>query len=129
MDPAQAGQDPRVLSATDTLRLNQLGGPTLSPDGEWVLYTQRTRDMEDDQLEARTQVWRVRVDGTARRQLTHAISDSRAPAWSPDGALLLFLARGGETDEEEAALDRAGRRRGGGRDVPGHAPLGPGPPD
>ena len=65
VSPAQAGQDPRVLSAKDTLRLNQVGSPTLSPDGEWVLYTQRTRDMEDDQFEARTQVWRVRVDGTA----------------------------------------------------------------
>ena len=99
VSPAQAGQDPRVLSAKDTLRLNQVGSPTLSPDGEWVLYTQRTRDMEDDQFEARTQVWRVRVDGTARRQLTRATSDSRAPAWSPDGALVAFLAARGDGDD------------------------------
>ena len=99
VSPAQAGQDPRVLSAKDTLRLNQVGSPTLSPDGEWVLYTQRTRDMEDDQFEVRTQVWRVRVDGTARRQLTRATSDSRAPAWSPDGALVAFLAARGDGDD------------------------------
>ena len=101
--PAQAGQEPRVLSATDTLRLNQVGSPTLSPDGEWVLYTRHTRDMEDDQFEARTQVWRVRVDGTARRQLTHATSDSRAPTWSPDGAQIAFLAaRAGGHDGDDA---------------------------
>ena len=104
VDPAQAGQEPRVLSATDTLRLNQVGSPTLSPDGEWVLYTRRTRDMEDEQLEARTQVWRVRVDGTARRQLTHATSDSRAPAWSPDGAQIAFLAARGDVDEPRAQV-------------------------
>ena len=179
-NPAQAGQEPRVLSAKDTLRLNQVGSPTLSPDGEWVLYTQRTRDMQDDQFEARTQVWRVRVDGTARRQLTHATSDSRAPAWSPDGAqiaflaarpggddgdeartqvyvlpvdggeaypvtahdeavtrfrlspdgrTLLFLARDGETDEEERRRTERDDAPGSGRVVPGHAPLDTGPPD
>ena len=97
--PAQAGQAPRALSAKDTLRLNQVGSPTLSPDGEWVLYTQRTHDMADDQFEGRTQVWRVRIDDTARRQLTHATSDSRAPAWSPDGTQIAFLAARGDGDD------------------------------
>ena len=61
---------PRVLSARDTLRIDQVGSPALSPDGEWVAYTVRSRDMDDPDLEAVTHVWRVRVDGTGNRQLT-----------------------------------------------------------
>ena len=42
---AQEEAGPRVLSARDTLRINQVGSPELSPDGEWVVYTLGTRDM------------------------------------------------------------------------------------
>jgi len=34
------------LSANDTLRIHNVGGPRISPDGEWILYTVSTRDMD-----------------------------------------------------------------------------------
>ena len=83
---------PRVLSARDTLRINQVGAPVLAADGEWVVYTVRSRDMDDPDLEAVTHLWRVRVDGTGARQLTRGPQSATAPAWSPDGSLVAFLA-------------------------------------
>ena len=93
---AQDAPTPRVLSARDTLRINQVGAPALSPDGEWVVYTLRTRDMDDPELEAVTQLWRVRVDGTGNRQLTRGPKSATAPAWSPEGDIIAFLAARGE---------------------------------
>lgn len=96
-----AEDDPRVLSARDTLRINQVGSPTLSPDGEWVLYTLRSRDMESDDLKATTQIWRVRIDGSNNHQLTRGTEGARSPAWSPHGKMIGFLASRGEGRGEE----------------------------
>jgi len=97
-----AAQDvaaPRVMSARDTLRVNQVGNPRLSPDGEWVLYTQGMIDLEEPELLSVTNVWRVRVDGTANRQLTRGRKDALAPAWSPSGETIAFVsARGNEPE-------------------------------
>ena len=93
---AQDASTPRVLSARDTLRINQVGAPALSPDGEWVVYTLRTRDMDDPELEAVTHLWRVRADGTGNRQLTRGAKSATAPAWSPDSDIIAFLAARGE---------------------------------
>ena len=41
---------PHVLSSKDTLRINAVSSPRLSPDGKWVLYTKRIRDMEDEDM-------------------------------------------------------------------------------
>lgn len=97
--PAQEAQEqapPRVLSARDTLRIDAVGSPKLSPDGEWVVYTRRARDMDAADLAAVTHLWRVRVDGSGNRQLTRGSADATAPAWSPDGAVIAFLAARGE---------------------------------
>jgi len=47
---------PRVLSAMDTLRINQVSGPRLSPDGQWVVYTMSIRDMEDRDFKSTTHI-------------------------------------------------------------------------
>ncbi|MCY4511512.1 MAG: hypothetical protein OXG35_31795, partial [Acidobacteria bacterium] len=99
LSPAQDPASPRVLSARDTLRIDQVGSPALSPDGEWVAYTVRSRDMDDPDLEAVTHVWRVRVNGTGNRQLTRGPKSATAPAWSPDGEIVAFLAARGEGED------------------------------
>lgn len=87
---------PRVLSARDTLRINRVSSPRISPQGQWVLYTKRTRDMEDEDLKAITHIWRVSLDGDGRRQMTRGSESCQSPAWFPDGKKMAFLSSRGK---------------------------------
>lgn len=85
----QAG--PRLMSVRDTQNMTAVGSPTISPDGQWVLYTQVVRDWDDAQLRTRTHIWRVKIDGTERRQLTFGTANTTSPEWFPDGTRIAFL--------------------------------------
>jgi len=91
--PAKEAPPPKppVLSAKDTLRINRASGPRLSPDGHWVLYTKQIRDMEDKDIKSTTHIWRVRADGSGRRQMTFGSGSCTSPAWFPDGQKIAFL--------------------------------------
>ena len=51
-----------------------------SPDGQWVAYV----TIPDGSL------WRSRVDGTERMQLTYPPTQAVLPVWSPDGTRIVF---------------------------------------
>ena len=61
--PSITAKDSQVLSAEDTLRINQVSSPQLSLDGKWVVYTMSTRDMEDEDYDSTTHIWKVKIDG------------------------------------------------------------------
>ena len=87
------------LSANDTLRIHNVGGPRISPDGEWILYTVSTRDMDDEDLSRRTHLWRVGVDGEGNRQLTHGEDSASSPRWFADGEKFAFTRTVDEKDQ------------------------------
>jgi DNA-binding winged helix-turn-helix (wHTH) protein/Tol biopolymer transport system component len=52
----------------------------VSPDGQWVIYS----TFPDSNL------WRSKLDGSERLQLTFAPVNAHEPRWSPDGKQVLF---------------------------------------
>ena len=54
-----------------------------SRDGEWMAYVQYPEDI----------LWRSRVDGSERRQLTQPPLRVLLPRWSPDGSRIAFMGR------------------------------------
>lgn len=57
---------------------------SLTPDGQWYLYMDRS--------ETGPNFFRIRPDGTQRQQLTDLPGIKQHPIWSNDGAWLLFTA-------------------------------------
>jgi len=80
-----------VMSARNTLRIKSVSSPAISPDGDWIVYTKTERDMESEDLDSTTHIWRVRIDGTQRRQMTRGSNSCSSPSWFPDGEKIAFL--------------------------------------
>ena len=60
------------------------GSTDFSPDGQWVAYVTHPQG----------NLWRSRVDGSERRQLTFApMGPVLGPKWSPDGRYVAFMER------------------------------------
>src|SRR5215471_3085695 len=84
-------QERRELVRYDSVQklfLPYLGGIparllSFSRDGQWVAY----RNENDGAL------WRSRVDGTEKRQLTFSPMDAHHSTWSPDGKAIIFGGR------------------------------------
>src|SRR5215212_3725950 len=75
--------------------LKRAGSPAISPNGQWVAYTVREANWEDNNYH--TEIWLADVKSGDLRQLTNnAKKSSSSPAWSPDGSKLAFA-----TDRED----------------------------
>jgi dipeptidyl aminopeptidase/acylaminoacyl peptidase len=90
-----AQQPASAASGTPTIdeliSLKRAGSPAISPNGQWVAYT--VRDTNWDENAYHTEIWLADVKSGELRQLTsHAKKSSTSPAWSPDGTRLAFAA-------------------------------------
>jgi len=86
-----AQADDTRFNAADINRVADIGEPVLSPDGNAIVYTVSTANLERD--EPQSDLWRVRYDGSGRVQLTHTPDSSEShPQWSGDGKFIAFLA-------------------------------------
>jgi len=72
---AKSGQFPPFLSGISAMGLD------FSRDGEWVAYNDYAEDS----------VWRSKVDGSQKLQLTFPPMAAYLPRWSPDGKQIAFF--------------------------------------
>ncbi len=99
----------RPITIDDQFRLIDVGDPQLSPDGEWIVYTVTSTNLEADKRNA--DLWLVKYDGSARQQLTHTATEGEtSPRWSPDGRVISFLSSrpGAAKGSQVWILDRSG---------------------
>ena len=100
-------QSRRKITVDDIYRIQNVSGPRLSPDGQWVAYVVSKADQKRDAGDS--DVWMARVDGDGRDaiRLTSSEKSESTPRWSPDGRYLAFLsARDGKS--QVWLLDRRG---------------------
>lgn len=87
--PAQATQ-PRAdrLTIANYMDWEDVGSPTLSPDGRQVIYTRTWIDKLNDRRES--SLWIMNADGSRNRFLTKGAN----ARWSPDGSRIAYVAPG-----------------------------------
>lgn len=98
----------RSINLDDLARLERVGAPVISPDGQWVAYSVSQVDTKDDKNE--THLWMVKWDGSVDLQLTFGKEGASSPRFSPDGRYISFLSSrpGPAKGEQVWVLDRRG---------------------
>ena len=87
-----AQPDRRPLTLDDYYRVEQVGGPAISPDGKWVAFVRTT--IVEQENRRHSEIWLAASDGSqAPRRLSHPAFSASDPRWSPDGTLLAFSSR------------------------------------
>ncbi|MEM6991937.1 MAG: S9 family peptidase [Myxococcota bacterium] len=104
-DPGDASDAAKAPFTIEALyRLAAVGRPEFSPDGRRLVFTTTSYDLTKGK--SNTDIWRVDVDGTNLRRLTHHEARDADPHWFPDGKSILFVStRGGKSQLWRMAVD------------------------
>jgi len=97
---------PRNITIDDYFQIREVSQPELSPDGQWVVYSVRTRMLKEDKNEQR--LWMVSTRGGNAIPLTAEGVSSSHPRWSPDGKYLSFLSSRNAGKSQVWLLNRQG---------------------
>lgn len=83
-----SAQTKRPFTIDDIFKIQNVGDPQLSPDGNWVAYVVSKTDAKADK--SSSDIWLVSYDGKITRQVTYSTESESSPRWSPDGKYLTF---------------------------------------
>lgn len=72
--------------------------PSISPDGQWILFTGSTAIPTGKSVYWNTDIFVCRVDGTHFSQLTYHAADDLSPEWSKDGKYVYFISQRGSSN-------------------------------
>ena len=97
----------RKLQPSDVYRLQSLGYPQISPEGNWILYPLTSIDSVLNK--ENTDIWMISWDGKQTVQLTSSTEAESQPRWSPDGKYISFVSsRQGATNNQIWLMNRLG---------------------
>ncbi len=107
--PAPSAPKKHPFTFEDMMALKRVGGPVVSPDGKWVLFS--AVDVSLNENKKTSHLWvvplgAVPLTGGEARQLTADPAGEGGPKWSPDGKRFLFTsAHGGSSQVWVADFD------------------------
>jgi dipeptidyl aminopeptidase/acylaminoacyl peptidase len=89
---AQAvAQAARPMQFIDVQHLRTIGSPAPSPDGQWLLYTLRVSDWQEDRRQTDLFIVSTSAGVASSRQLTFTREKNESqPEWSRDGSFFVF---------------------------------------
>ena len=98
----------RDITLDDLAKLQRVGGPVVSPDGEWVVYSVSQVDTKEDK--SLTHLWMVKWDGSVDLQLTYGKEGASSQKFSPDGRYISFMSSrpGAAKGDQVWVMDRRG---------------------
>jgi dipeptidyl aminopeptidase/acylaminoacyl peptidase len=97
---------PRAITIDDFFQIRDVSQPEISPDGQWIAYTVRTRMLKEDKNEQRLSM--ISTHGGDAISMTAEGVSSGHPSWSPDGKYLSFLSARDGGKPQVWLLDRRG---------------------
>ena len=103
---AQSENTRRLLTPQDLFEIKQVGSARISPDGDWVAYTVRETNLEEDESE--TRLWMTSTATGEVLPMSGVGSSVSEPRWSPDGNYLTFIASRNEGESQVWSLNRRG---------------------
>jgi dipeptidyl aminopeptidase/acylaminoacyl peptidase len=110
VNAANAAEAPkkRDITLDDLARFQRVGSPSVSPDGQWVVYTVSQIDAKEDK--SQTHLWMVKWDGSVQLQLTYGKEGASSPWFSPDGKYISFMSSrpGPAKGDQVWVMDRRG---------------------
>ncbi len=89
-------EGPRPWSVEDTLALVRIGDVELSPDGAWVLYSERWMDLEEND---HRRAFFLAASDDRRTERRRDLDDAREVRFAPGGARISYLAETGGAEQ------------------------------